>query len=155
MVERDSLQQSGKRIGEKIDFLATRRNLLKGFFTFLGGLGLSGILYGIYGFIARGQEAHPSVEVLFSEIPSGSSYLFQYGGSPGILIHQEEGDLQALSLVCTHLGCTVVWNPEKREFYCPCHDGLFDAHGRVLSGPPPSPLERLKVRVDGEKVIVG
>jgi len=71
------------------------------------------------------------------------------------LIHEEEGDLQAFSLACTHLGCIVVWNPEKKEFHCPCHDGLFDINGKVLSGPPPSPLDRWKVKVDGEKVIVG
>jgi cytochrome b6-f complex iron-sulfur subunit len=135
--------------------LTTRRNLLKGVFTFLGSLGLGGILYSLFGFLARGEGTHPSVEVSLSEIPARSTYLFQYGGSPAILIHEEEGDLQALSLVCTHLGCIVVWNPERREFHCPCHNGLFDARGKVLSGPPPSPLERLKVKVSGEKVVMG
>lgn len=137
------------------EILTTRRGLLKGLFTFLGALGLGGILYGLYGFLARGEGAYSPMEVSLSEIPLGSTYLFQYGGSPAILIHEEEGVLEALSLVCTHLGCTVVWNVEKKEFHCPCHDGLFDAEGNVLSGPPPSPLERWKVEVKGEKVVVG
>ena len=141
--------------GNSSEILTTRRGLLKGFFTFFGALGLGSILYGLYGFMARGEGVCSSVEVSLSEIPLGKSYLFQYGGSPAILVHEEEGVVEALSLVCTHLGCTVVWNGEKKEFHCPCHDGLFDAHGKVLSGPPPAPLERWKIKIDGEKVIVG
>ena len=137
------------------EILTTRRGLFKGLFTFVGALGLGSILYGLYGFLARGEGAYSSVEISLSKIPLGSAYLFQFGGSPAILIHEEEGVIEAFSLVCTHLGCTVVWNPEKKEFHCPCHDGLFDAHGKVLSGPPPSPLERWKVKMDGEKVFVG
>lgn len=138
-----------------VDLLTTRRNLLKGLFTFVGALGLGGILYGIFGFLARGEGTHAPVEVSVNEIPSGTTYLFQYGGSPGILFHEENGELEAYFLICTHLGCTVIWKPEKKEFHCPCHDGLFDAHGRVISGPPASPLERMKVKVAGEKVIIG
>ena len=135
--------------------LTTRRGLLRGLFTFCGALSLGSVLYGLYSFMARGEGVYSPVEVALSEIPSGKSYLFQYGGSPAILIHEEEGVVEAFSLVCTHLGCTVVWKAEKKEFRCPCHDGLFDAHGNVLSGPPPAPLERLKIKVNGEKVIVG
>jgi len=138
-----------------VDFLTTRRNLLKGLLTFVGALGLGGILYGIFGFLARGEGTQSPVEISLNEIPSGTTYLFQHGGSPGILVREENGELEAYSLVCTHLGCTVIWKPEKREFHCPCHDGLFDAHGKVMSGPPSSSLERLRVHVTGEKVIVG
>ena len=138
-----------------IEFLTMRRKLLKGLFTFLGVFGMGGILYGLYGFLARGEGTHAPIEVSLSDIPSGGTYLFQYGGFPGILMQEESGAFQAFSLVCTHLGCTVIWKPEKKEFYCPCHDGLFDAQGKVMSGPPPSPLERLKVKVIGEKIVVG
>ncbi len=135
--------------------LTTRRGLLKGLFTFFGAFSLGSIVYGLYNFMARGEGIHSSVEVSLNEIPSGKGVLFQYGGAPAILIHEEEGVVVAFSLVCTHLGCTVVWNAEKKEFHCPCHDGLFDGSGNVVSGPPPSPLERLKVKVNGEKVMVG
>jgi cytochrome b6-f complex iron-sulfur subunit len=140
---------------KNIGIFTSRRNFLKGFFAFIGSLGLGSALYGLFGFLARGEGDQSPVEISMAAIPSGSAYFFRHGGSPGILIHEEEGNLRALSLVCTHLGCTVVWNPEKREFHCPCHDGLFDADGRVLSGPPPSPLERLKVKINGENVVVG
>lgn len=41
----------------------------------------------------------------------------------------------ALRPICTHLGCTVPWNPEQNRFVCPCHDSQYDAEGRVLQGP--------------------
>jgi Rieske Fe-S protein len=42
---------------------------------------------------------------------------------------------------CTHLGCAYHWHAETKEFFCPCHNGVFDLTGRVVSGPPPRPLD--------------
>ena len=57
------------------------------------------------------------------------------------------GEFRALSAVCTHLGCNVRWRPEDSQFACPCHAGLYDANGDVISGPPPRPLRKLETRV--------
>ncbi|RME66309.1 MAG: hypothetical protein D6778_04940 [Nitrospirae bacterium] len=65
------------------------------------------------------------------------------------------GTLYALSPVCTHLGCLVNWNYLKGEFQCPCHGGRYDIKGRVIGGPPPRPLTRLPLKIEGEKVLVG
>lgn len=43
---------------------------------------------------------------------------------------------KALSTKCPHLGCKVHWVEGKREFFCPCHNGVFDKDGVALSGPP-------------------
>jgi cytochrome b6-f complex iron-sulfur subunit len=137
------------------DILTTRRTLLKGLLGFVGGLGLGGLIYGIYRFLAPRAGADASVEISLSDIPMGGAYLFQYGTSPGLLFRGEEGSMKAFSLVCTHLACTVTWNPERKNFYCPCHEGLFDAEGHVISGPPPLPLERFKVGVKGDRVVIG
>ncbi len=53
----------------------------------------------------------------------------------------------ALSALCTHKGCPVVWNAGAKQFQCPCHGGRFDVSGRNIAGPPPSPLPRLPVKV--------
>ena len=56
-----------------------------------------------------------------------------------------------ISATCTHLGCTVKWNPDTTEFECPCHGGRFSERGDVLSGPPPAPLNRVPAQArDGE-----
>lgn len=60
-------------------------------------------------------------------------------------------DYIAMSNVCTHLGCHVRWIEEREQFYCPCHNGIFDREGNVVSGPPPRPLDRYPVKVqEGE-----
>lgn len=55
----------------------------------------------------------------------------------------------ALSLVCTHLGCTVGVTPDG--LVCPCHGSRFDREGKVLEGPADKPLERYRVEADGEQ----
>lgn len=54
----------------------------------------------------------------------------------------------AMSNICTHLGCRARWIPEQGVFFCPCHNGVFDKNGTVVSGPPPRPLDRFEVQVE-------
>jgi cytochrome b6-f complex iron-sulfur subunit len=99
------------------------------------------------------QEATP-VSFSLSDLPVGGSKAITYGGVSVLVLRTRES-LRAFSLVCTHLGCLVEWQKDKKEFYCPCHDGRFDEFGDVLAGPPPIPLEQLPVQVDGDTVTVG
>jgi Rieske Fe-S protein len=43
---------------------------------------------------------------------------------------REAGNVYALSLVCTHLGCTLSVTP--KELSCPCHGSVFDRYGLEL-----------------------
>lgn len=47
-----------------------------------------------------------------------------------------ESGFLALSSVCPHLGCQVFWEAAKDRFFCPCHNGTFDAAGKATGGPP-------------------
>jgi Rieske Fe-S protein len=50
---------------------------------------------------------------------------------------------------CTHLGCAVFFDKEKRALHSPCHHGLFDVPtGAVLGGPPPRPLDTLEWKIE-------
>ena len=51
---------------------------------------------------------------------------------------------------CSHLGCSVKWENEGSRFLCPCHGGIYAEDGAVLKGPPPRPLTRLEVKIEGE-----
>lgn len=66
---------------------------------------------------------------------------------PAMLIHDESG-FSALSLVCTHLGCTV--ESETGELVCPCHGSLFDGQGQVVRGPASTPLPVFQVETTAE-----
>jgi len=99
------------------------------------------------------QEATP-VSFPLADLPVGGTKAITYGGVSVLVLRTPES-LRAFSLVCTHLGCLVEWQKDKKEFYCPCHDGRFDEFGDVLAGPPPIPLEQFPVSVEGEMVTVG
>ncbi len=53
-------------------------------------------------------------------------------------------DFIALSSVCPHLGCAVHWEVQNERFFCPCHNGVFDAQGNATEGPPAAASQQLK-----------
>lgn len=59
-----------------------------------------------------------------------------------------DGSFLALSRTCTHLGCSVPWDAEKKKFVCPCHASTFSMTGEVLSPPAPRPLDIYPVRIE-------
>ena len=52
-------------------------------------------------------------------------------------------DFLALSSTCPHLGCRVHWEPHNERFFCPCHNGAFDAQGHPTAGPPKADNQHL------------
>ena len=99
------------------------------------------------------QETKP-VSFPLNDLPVGGTKPIVYGGLPIMVLRTQEG-LRAFSLICTHLGCTVQWQADKKQFYCPCHDGRYDEFGDVVAGPPPLSLEQIPVQLDGGTVTVG
>jgi len=61
-----------------------------------------------------------------------------------VLRRQSETEVAAISLMCTHLGCTV--NRVETGFLCPCHGSQYDADGIVVGGPAPKTLPWLEVK---------
>jgi cytochrome b6-f complex iron-sulfur subunit len=82
------------------------------------------------------------------ELPVGTAMIFKFGVKPALLIHQKDGSWSALSAVCTHLACTVQYEPDQDRVFCACHGGVYDPKTGVnVSGPPPKPLDPYKVKV--------
>ncbi|OHE27845.1 MAG: cytochrome B6 [Syntrophus sp. RIFOXYC2_FULL_54_9] len=69
-----------------------------------------------------------------------------------VAVIREAGEIYALSLVCTHLGCSVTVTP--RELVCPCHGSVFDRRGNVVKGPADRPLVRYAVEDQGDRIVV-
>ena len=75
-----------------------------------------------------------------ADVPANGALVFR---DERLALLRDAGGLYALSLVCTHLGCTVTLS--AGELACPCHGSIFDRQGRVVKGPADRALDRLKV----------
>ncbi|MEX0776583.1 MAG: Rieske 2Fe-2S domain-containing protein [Phycisphaeraceae bacterium] len=79
----------------------------------------------------------------------------QFKSSNGVwIVHQPDGQLVALSDICTHLGCIPNWLPTDQKFKCPCHGSGYYINGVNFEGPAPRPLERFKITREGQFVVV-
>jgi len=87
------------------------------------------------------------------DIPVWGAKKIVIAGSAVMLIRTPD-KLKAFSATCTHSGCLVDWEEKKREIICPCHAGLFDLEGRVVSGPPPRPLPSYPAKVVDGNIFV-
>lgn len=67
--------------------------------------------------------------------------------SQGFFIIRKNGQLFALSAICTHKKCKLKWEPDQ-SFHCPCHGSTFDPMGRVTLGPAKRDLPLLATIVD-------
>ncbi|MGE0266446.1 MAG: ubiquinol-cytochrome c reductase iron-sulfur subunit [Candidatus Obscuribacterales bacterium] len=90
-----------------------------------------------------------------SELPPGSGRNFKFGHKPALVTHTEDGQLHAFIAICSHLGCTVQFNTDKDLIWCACHGGAYDpSTGKNVAGPPPKPLDPLKVAVVDGSIVV-
>ncbi len=62
-----------------------------------------------------------------------------------VWVVRSAGGFVGMSAWCTHKGCTIKWEAQRRLFSCPCHEGLFDERGNVISGLPLRPLTHFRV----------
>jgi len=129
-------------------------------YVILGGLGalISAVTaWPIFRFLSPVDTGSVSRQVMIprSEVILGKARFFEYRGKPAVVLQLSPGKFVALSAVCTHLGCIVVWNEQVAEFQCPCHGGRFSVDGKVLGGPPPKPLEIFVVHIDGNQLKIG
>ncbi|WP_436842246.1 FAD-dependent oxidoreductase [Streptomyces virginiae] len=72
----------------------------------------------------------------------GEGTVVRAHGRPCAVHRDEQGELHAVSAVCTHLGCIVAFNNAERTWECPCHGSRFALDGEVLQGPALHPLEQ-------------
>ncbi len=128
---------------------------------FLGGSligAVSSLLYPVIRYLIPPKKiesrAQTTIAAQSGELAPNSSKLFRFGTIPGILVYTSGGEFRAFVATCTHLTCTVTYKEDAEILFCPCHNGKFDLNGRVISGPPPSPLEILDVKVIGKDIVV-
>ena len=80
--------------------------------------------------------------------PGEASAVSAADGRETLVVRLAAGEVVAFDRRCPHLGCPVLWAPERNRFECPCHHAAFDARtGEVLFGPPRRGLRPATVRL--------
>ena len=123
----------------------TRRDFIKlatnAFFSLSGLLGLGGL----FRYFSYQPDPGPPTEFDLGqkfEFPKGIQVIRL--DIPAAIQHTDEGII-AISLVCTHLGCTVEENDDRESFTCPCHGSRYTKSGKVLEGPATKTLARYRI----------
>jgi cytochrome b6-f complex iron-sulfur subunit len=123
----------------------------------IGGYGYFFGLAGRYLYPAKPRKKAWMFVARARELAMGGAveYRSPIGARITIARHGESGsveDFVALSSTCPHLGCQVHWDVARGRFVCPCHNGIFDARGRAISGPPAEVnqvLEPYPLKIEG------
>ena len=131
------------------DDLVTRRDTLRFLVAGSGALFVASAALAIVGSVRSSTNTVVRAVARVGELGINEwkvidQYPDQY--AQGILVNLPGNRLVAYSDVCTHLSCAVLYQPDKQQFFCPCHDGMFDAFtGDVIAGPPTRPLPIIKL----------
>ena len=143
--------------------IADQEHSRRRWLTYLMGTSLGATLvsffYPVLRYIVPPVSSEPSLseielDVKASDILPNSGRIVPFSGKPVILFRTAAGELKALTATCTHLACTVQFRGDRSDIWCACHNGVYDANGTNISGPPPRPLTKLDVAVRGEKVVI-
>lgn len=166
--------QSQEQLNDQLtpDNLELSRRTFMGFATWaIGGLiGAAMVIPGIIYVVGPALKKNETQEWIrlgpVSKVEPGTPTLFKIKlkKQSGWIVNEEEVSFYvysedgreyiALSNICTHLGCRVRWIESEAEFFCPCHNAVFDKTGQVVSGPPPRPLDRFDIKIENDQLFV-
>jgi cytochrome b6-f complex iron-sulfur subunit len=134
-----------------------RRRFLKIILAVLGFTAFGSLLYPLARFLSstRGEPKVKQLSFKKTEIPPGEARDIVFKGTPVIVVNRPMGGFVALSRVCTHLGCLVDYDRSKKRLQCPCHAGVYDLDGNVISGLPTRPLPEVALKIKGDDVVIG
>lgn len=131
----------------------SRRNFLKRVWTGLGVLAVVEFAAVIFGFLFSGN-GNKNVYIPKQMVEAGSVNSFKpnsvtpFRGGRFYLTRLEDGGFIAISLRCTHLGCSIEWEDEKKRFICPCHSSAFAMNGDVENPPAPKALDYYPIIIE-------
>lgn len=82
----------------------------------------------------KGAPSDADVDSM-KEVPLGEGKIVEKDGEKLAVYKDENGINHVCSAVCTHMKCTVNWNPSEQTWDCPCHGSRFKINGQVIEGP--------------------
>jgi cytochrome b6-f complex iron-sulfur subunit len=139
----------------------SRRNLLQlgvaaGAVSILGGCKMVGSRKPDVVTQAKDNKVTLSKEESAKLLVSEGSLLVEPEGSHDkiLVVHAQDGSLRALSAICTHMGCTVLYDEKLDHLRCPCHGSEYGLDGHNLKGPATRPLRQYEVRAENGQVVI-
>ena len=105
--------------------------------------------YPLWKYLSPPSVRAQSIEVPFSELPENGVYMIR---DRKLAIIRKKNEIRAISIACTHLGCTL--NVADDIFICPCHGSKFTLEGKVLMGPATIDLKELNCQLTDKTVIL-
>ncbi len=138
-----------------------RRSFLKG-----SGIAVAIPLVGSTAALAKGNGTNSNTGTTLdypeaaignsNQLPVNEAVNFNYpdDNSPCIMIRMGKAvlggvgpdkDIVAYSILCNHMGCPLVYEPDSRTFKCPCHFSIFDSEkaGQMVTGQATEDLPRI------------
>ncbi len=127
-----------------------------------GGYGTFAAMAGRYLYPARAAKASWKFVAVMNDFAKGDSLLYRTPSGQTITItrmdeNNDAKDFIALSSVCPHLGCQVHWESNNNRFFCPCHNGAFNAQGEATGGPPKDAnqsLPKFNLKIEKELLFI-
>ncbi|MFC2173068.1 ubiquinol-cytochrome c reductase iron-sulfur subunit [Acidobacteriota bacterium] len=118
------------------------------------------VLYPVLHYLKPPEQSGTPTEVVVADgdkakLQTSGFAIIRFGRFRVIVFRDAVGKLHALDAKCTHEGCTVTYRGDEGLIWCACHNGKFGVDGRVISGPPPRPLDRFLVSgsLDGDLTV--
>lgn len=140
------------------DHYVTRREFFRFVTLASGGLAAGTTALAAFARLPRHERAfEPALVCRVGDLQLGSSLAFSYPRPSDLclLVRKEDGAFVAFSRRCTHLSCPVDYQSsgQGERLFCPCHNGAFSVDdGRVVQGPPPHRLPRVRIELRDDEV---
>ncbi len=71
-----------------------------------------------------------------------------------VLLQRDAGGLYAMTSICPHQQCDVMFAPATHDFQCPCHQSTFDFNGALTMGPATTSLVHYAVSLDASGNVI-
>ena len=146
----------------KLNDVESRREFLHKLWKWLGIVASVEVIAMLVGFLFSDKRSNEKLRPK-QLLEAGSVESFKnnsvtaFRGGRFYLVRLLDGGFMALSLRCTHLGCSIAWEEDKNRFICPCHSSAFYINGEVQNPPAPNALDYFPVLIENGivKVDVG
>jgi nitrite reductase/ring-hydroxylating ferredoxin subunit len=138
--------------------LSTRRSFIRRMWGLAGAIAGLELLWAGSGFLRAGKSMESDARKRLVTAGKVADFrpgdVFPFRNGQFYLVRYSNGGFLAVSLKCSHLGCSVIWDESKQSFNCPCHASSFDKQGMVVNPPAPRPLDVYPVVIEGGMVKV-